>query len=267
MNKGNNVRIYGKPPCTCAVLHGGPGAPGYMAPVAKKLSELTGTLEPMQTSYSLEGQIEELENQLKANTDLPVILVGSSWGAVLALFLAARKPDLVKKLILVGCAVFDAENSARIAGIRYSRLNEKQRKRFDQLQDRLKTASAGEQDAILAELGDLFSVSDDYDLLEGCEDKINVNFEQYSRVWSDFVKLRDRPGYLKNEFSNIRCPVVVIHGDYDPHPIDGIRPFLESCIDDIRFYILPKCGHYPWKEKHAHQTFYQILEKEITTAK
>lgn len=30
----NNIRVYGEPPYSVAVLHGGPGAPGEMAPVA-----------------------------------------------------------------------------------------------------------------------------------------------------------------------------------------------------------------------------------------
>ncbi|MCL4543887.1 MAG: alpha/beta hydrolase, partial [Chloroflexi bacterium] len=33
-----NLRTYGKPPFRIAVIHGGPGVPGGMAPVAKELS-------------------------------------------------------------------------------------------------------------------------------------------------------------------------------------------------------------------------------------
>jgi hypothetical protein len=54
-----NLRKYGKSPYEVAVVHGGPGAPGEMAPVAKELSLLTGVLEPLQTADSLEGQVRE----------------------------------------------------------------------------------------------------------------------------------------------------------------------------------------------------------------
>ena len=94
-----NLRKYGKAPYKAAVLHGGPGAPGYMAPVARELGKTRGVIEPLQTKGSLEGQIDELEGQLKTHADLPVTLVGSSWGAILALFLAARKKEMVRKLI------------------------------------------------------------------------------------------------------------------------------------------------------------------------
>ena len=56
------VRTYGKAPFRVAVLHGGPGAPGGMAPVAKELSKKYGVLEPLQYANSLQGQIQELES-------------------------------------------------------------------------------------------------------------------------------------------------------------------------------------------------------------
>ena len=57
----NNFRIYGKPPFSVAVVHGGPGAPGEMKPVAEELSKNFGVIEPLQTASSVEGQIEELK--------------------------------------------------------------------------------------------------------------------------------------------------------------------------------------------------------------
>ena len=67
-----NLRIYGNKPFTVAVVHGGPGAPGEIAPVARELSMVAGILEPLQKKDSLEGQVEELHDVLKANGDLPV---------------------------------------------------------------------------------------------------------------------------------------------------------------------------------------------------
>lgn len=51
----NNLRTYGLSPYRVAVLHGGPGAPGGMAPVARNLSRARGVLEPLQTADTLEG--------------------------------------------------------------------------------------------------------------------------------------------------------------------------------------------------------------------
>ncbi len=59
-----NLRKYGNKPFKLAVIHGGPGAPGEMAPVARELSSIMGVLEPLQTATSLEGQVQELHNVL-----------------------------------------------------------------------------------------------------------------------------------------------------------------------------------------------------------
>jgi pimeloyl-ACP methyl ester carboxylesterase len=61
----------------------------------------------------------------------------------------------------------------------------------------------------------------------------------------------------------IRCPVVAIHGDYDPHPAAGVRDSLAPVIKDFRFILLEKCGHYPWREQGAKDRFYNILKDEI----
>ena len=45
-----NPRIYGDPPYQVALLHGGPGAGGEMAPVARELAGDRGVLEPIQTA-------------------------------------------------------------------------------------------------------------------------------------------------------------------------------------------------------------------------
>jgi len=72
---------------------------------------------------------------------------------------------------------------------------------------------------------------------------LEAQFELHKNVWSDFVALRTDRGSFQADFPELR-PTVVIHGEFDPHPIDGILPFLRSCICDVHPYILPDCGHY-----------------------
>ncbi len=48
-----NLRKYGNPPFIAALIHGGPGSPGEMAPVARELSTGRGILEPLQTAATL----------------------------------------------------------------------------------------------------------------------------------------------------------------------------------------------------------------------
>ena len=87
-----NPRKYGNQPFTVAVIHGGPGAPGEMVPVIRKLSSVTGVLEPLQTKVTLEDQVEELGNILEEHGDLPVNLIGFSWGAMVSYIFTALHP-------------------------------------------------------------------------------------------------------------------------------------------------------------------------------
>jgi len=123
-----SFRTYGSPPYTIAVIHGGPGAGGEMAPVARELAEGYGILEPIQTADSLAGQVDELKDVLERNVTLPGILIGYSWGAWLSFIVAAECPELVKKVILVSSGPFEAEYASGIMDTRLNRLNPEERK-------------------------------------------------------------------------------------------------------------------------------------------
>jgi pimeloyl-ACP methyl ester carboxylesterase len=258
-----SFRQYGTPPHRVAVLHGGPGVPGYMAPVARELAKIVGVLEPLQSANSLDGQIEELRTQLVDHGSPPMTVIGSSWGAVLALFLAAKHTELVRKAILIGSAVFDAENSDRVKTQRLERLTQVNRARHDTILRELAQVSGDERERLFAEWANIFLDADVYDPLTRDLEVLQVQPDVNEKVWSDFKALRDRSNFLADEFSKINVHVIVIHGEYDPHPIEGIRPFLESCLRDVRFEILPECGHYPWIERRARERFFDILIGEL----
>ena len=93
----NNLRKYGKAPFNLVVVHGGPGAPGYMAPVARELSLNWGVLEPLQTAGSLEGQIQELRFVLEKNGDLPVFSDRFILGGYARLYFFCSIPKICKK--------------------------------------------------------------------------------------------------------------------------------------------------------------------------
>ena len=122
----NNIRKYGKPPYTVVVVHGGPGAGGEMAPVARELSNDFGVLEPIQTTSTIQGQVNELKSVVEKNCDFPVTLIGFSWGAWLCYTFAANNPGLLAKLILIGSGPFDEKYATEIQKTRFSRLSKKE---------------------------------------------------------------------------------------------------------------------------------------------
>jgi pimeloyl-ACP methyl ester carboxylesterase len=257
-----NLRLYGKRPYTMAVIHGGPGAPGEMAPVARELSAEYGVLEPLQTKDTLDGQVEELRDVLQANGEPPVILIGFSWGAWLSFIVAAGYPALVRKLILVGSGPFEEKYADSILPTRLERLSEAERVEFCRIVEGLSEPATGDKAGLMARFGSLMDKADTYDPLPRKVELLEFNYEVNQKVWDEAARLR-ASGELLKLANKIRCPVVAIHGDYDPHPAGGVRVPLSGALKDFKFILLEKCGHEPWIERWARDRFYEILRNEL----
>lgn len=258
----NNLRLYGSRPFNVAVVHGGPGAPGEMAPVARELSKEYGVLEPLQTESTVERQQEELRNILEENGASSVILIGHSWGGMLVFILAARYPQLVKKLILVDSGVFEDKYAIDIMAIRLSRLTDEETITAQSLSRVLAGPSGKDKNSVFAELGKLIEKADSYDVLPKNGEVIEYQYDVFESVWAEAQDMR-RNGQLLALGRNIRCPVVAIHGDYDPHPAAGVQIPLAEVLDDFRFILLRNCGHRPWMEKQAKDMFFETLFIEL----
>ncbi len=254
--------FYGKAPYQIAVIHGGPGAPGEMAPVAKELAKQRGVLEPLQTKTTVQGQLEELYVLLEESASLPLTLIGHSWGAMLSYLFAARYPTLVKKLIMVSSGVFGKNYAVNIMQTRLNRLSAAERMQLDELTGALVNPANTNKNALFTQLGELMSKADDFDPLPHENADLENQYEHYQSVWTEAVLLRSS-GELLAVGRNIRCPVVAIHGDYDPHPASGISQPLSSVLKDFRFLLLKNCGHTPWYERRAREEFYELLRQEI----
>ena len=257
------LRTYGNRPYSVAVLHGGPGLPGTAAPVAREISKDTGVLEILETRDSVAGQITELVEVLREHADLPVILVGHSWGTVLCYVTAARYPKLVKKLILVSTPALEIKDHPEYEPIWLSRLPERERIELLSLQEAVWDGKGRDKRETMGKLFRLIVRADSYDQLPEEDDvleyqpDINMSVGQEFRVMLESKDLL----YLGRK---IRCPVVAIHGDYDLRPARVVREPLSGIIRDFRFHLLEKCGHYPWMERYARDMFFKVLREEIS---
>ena len=257
-----NLRKYGNQPFRVAVIHGGPGAPGEMAPVARELSSVMGVLEPLQTATTLEGQVRELKAVLEKHAALPVILVGFSWGALLSFIFTARHPSFVNKLVLIGSAPYEEKYALNITQTRLSRLTEQERERALSLMVTLDDPAGADKNTPLAQLGELLSRADSYDPLPHDDEILECRYDVFQGVWGQASELRSS-GKLLELGKRIKCPVVAIHGDYDPHPSAGVVEPLSRTLKDFRLILLEKCGHRPWLERNARDRFYNILKEEV----
>ncbi|HEY95856.1 MAG TPA: alpha/beta hydrolase [Dehalococcoidia bacterium] len=257
-----NPRIYGESPYSTAVIHGGPGAPGSVAPVARELSTICGVLEPLQTKNTLDGQVKELKSILEKHGNLPIILIGWSHGATLGCLLSARHPSLVSKLILIGTPPFEEKYAVNIGRDRLLRFDEEERAKVLSLEEFIWDSVEEDKSASLARLFRMFAKIESYDILPYQDDVVEYQLAINISVGLD-IRQKLANGELMAMISGIKCPVRAIHGDCDIRPAEGIRLPLSSLLSDFQFILLEKCGHYPWYEKYARDKFYAILKEEI----
>ncbi len=223
-NVSVQLRRYGFGP-RVVVLHGGPGALGEMAPVARELADEFEVLEPLQDAWSVENHLRELRPLINEATSV----VGFSWGAMLALCFAARWR--AQRLILIGCGTFDDETRSILRARR----------------------AHIPRDTALAD----YWRFDAYDPLSEpeCERIDPVCLEA---AWGDMIQLQAQ-GVYPQAFSCISAPVTMLHGAEDPHPGPAIYESLKGFIPQLRYVEFARCGHMPWIERHARDPFFKAL--------
>jgi len=251
---------HGPAPYRLIVLHGGPGAPGQASTLAKELSSKRGVIEHLQRGSSIEELKSELKTIIDHETMGSAVLVGHSWGAWLAWIFAAAYPEKVDGLILVSAGAFEEKYNQNLNEIRLNRLSPTLRKEAVNLMQKIMQSPT---DSLSSEwfskFGELMEQADSYNTIKKKQEKPHSQPQQYLNLWPEAERLR-KTGRLIAMASNINCSVISIHGDYDPHPAEGVKKPLEKRLDDFRFIQLKNCGHYPWKEKEARKVFYQKLK-------
>lgn len=148
-----------------------------------------------------------------------------------------------------------------------SRMTDSERRELQELEELLDSPSTSDREALFDRFGKLMSKSDSYEPIDtSVDDRVEVSPRIFQAVWPEASELR-RSGQLLQLAGNIRCPVVAIHGDYDPHPRVGVQEPLSRVIKDFRFIELHHCGHKPWIEREAKDQFYKTLRIELVDSK
>jgi pimeloyl-ACP methyl ester carboxylesterase len=259
------IKEYGSGLRTVAAIHGGPAAAGDLAPLARRLSERWRVLEPYQRGsggrqLTVSTHIQDLDDLLRERcTARPTIIVGHSWGAMLALAYAAEHPTAAAALVLVGCGTFSREARQEFERRRAAHLTPAD-------QEAIAFLKKTEQDANrrLAAVGRVMARAYAYDAEDGPHDITTFDAAAHADTWSDMVRLQT-DGVYPAAFAAIECPVLMLHGDTDPHPgrltFDDLRP----CIPHLEYRELARCGHSPWLERQARDEFYRSLNEWLTT--
>lgn len=252
------VREYGTGTRPVIVLHGGPGAAGDVAPLARKLGERWRVLEPFQRGsggrpLTVATHVRDLDDLVRERCrDSHPVLVGHSWGAMLALSYAAAHPAMPGAMVLVGCGTFSlaarAEFETRLEG----RLTPVDRAGMDQI-----IQAEADPDRRLAALGRLIQRVYSYDVEEGPDD-VAVDASANQETWADMLRLQCE-GVYPAAFASIRAPILMLHGRADPHPGLLTSRDLRRHIPHLEYEELSECGHYPWLERRAKAQFFETL--------
>lgn len=258
------TRKHGAPPYRLAVLHGGPGAPGSATPIARELASSCSVLEPLQSARALSGQLSELREQLQQHAQLPLTLIGWSYGALLGYLFAAANATLVRKLVLVAAPALTTADASSIRPTQDARLDATSRARVAQLRAVLDTgANAASRDLALATLATLLRRAEVFDPIDSLpDDPVQAQHDLNQSLWNEVIALRDS-GELLERGRAIRCATVLIQGEHDARPSAAISAALAGVVADFRYIALPRCGHYPWLERQARTEFFDLLRAEV----
>lgn len=255
------ARKYGAAGPWVALLHGGPGAPGYLAPVARGLADAYRVLEPLQRgsgsqALTVSRHVEDLRELLdsECGADLPH-LVGHSWGAMLALAFAAAHPGRVASLALVGCGTFDTVSRAQMLETCEERTGQELRERLARL-----PVEVPDPDERLRRTAELTLPVYSHELADDRLKLVSCDARAHRESWDDMLRLQDE-GVYPQAFAAIEAPVLMLHGSADPHPGRMIRNSLAPFLPRLEYYEWARCGHYPWLEKAVREDFFAALRR------
>jgi len=230
-----------------------------MKGVSEGLGSNIGILEPMQSADTVTGQVNELKDILMENGDPPLTIAGFSWGAWLGIIFTAENPDMVKKLILIGCGPLEQKYTSNIMKTRLRRLSKDERIELKTLMSSFDLISDNSE---FRRFGELMKKADIIDPIEYEDEILEFQPDINRKVWSEAEILR-RGGNLIELLTDIKCPITVIHGREDHHPFNGVKEPLSKAKIYAKFHLLDNCGHYPWLERNGSERFFEVLEDEL----
>jgi len=258
-DQNKRIRIYGNKGPFIIVLHGGPGASGGSARVAKGLSDDFRVFEPWQRvsgdkPLSVSVHIEDLHQLIcaRCGNEKPA-LVGESWGAMLALAYAAKHPVRIGPIVLVGCGTFNDRSREEMVKIRQHRILDYIKKHPEHRSDL--ELSIDEQIMKYHEMTDTFELYSEK--IETPETE-PFDMKAHTETWNDMLRCLEE-GIYPQSFTSIKSPVIMLHGAYDPHPGKMIRDHLKQYISHLEYREFEKCGHSPSIEKYAKDDFFREM--------
>jgi len=267
-----------KRPLPIVYLHGGPGGHVHdgliksLAPLAEDGYDIyfydqigsgsSGRLENI-TDYTVDRHIRDL-GAITEKLGGKVILIGQSWGAILATIFMARYPESTERLVLTcpgpifpmngELKKIQAPDSIRLQAPFFT--NAQGNRKVNNLRMKaigLFASSFGWKLASDKE-ADGFATYSDYEVNKStiCDTANILEMEAgsgyYSRIrtFKNLLEVKD----YRPELRRIKTPVLVIKGECDNQPWGNTKEYLDV-FQNHRLTIIPGAGHFLWVEQPA----------------
>ena len=263
VNRGQftlHYRIFGKSGPLIVVLAGGPGGdPGYMKPVVERLStrflclvlEQRGTGRSKLTTYNentinFQSYLDDLE-ALRKHMNLPkLLLVGHSWGGMLALSYAGTYPNQVRAVVSIDASPIAEEHAIAEEANAFRRLDRREQSRLLELEKR----KAAEPVITFAEVQRATLGAYFFDARKALTAATwlggDANLEVMRLGYEPAFGSLD--AFIRARLHSIRAPVLLVHGRQDAVAEGGIVE-AHQLIKSSRLAFIDKCGHMPWIEQ------------------
>jgi proline iminopeptidase len=257
------------------IAHGGPGMDqNYLLPQMEELATRhrlifydqrgTGGSSPEidSSTITIEKFVDDLNEIRKAFNIEKMNLLGHSWGGLLSMYYATTHPDKMKTLILANTMPATSEFWAPFAE-NISR----NRKPADNLA--LSEIKASEQFTanardVLKKYYEIYFRSYFHD--QSLSSSMNLDQTEttwangdtvYNLLWEDRLEAFN----IYDQLAAVRCPTLIVHGDFDPVPLEYAQEIHET-IENSKLVILENSGHFSYIETPA--KFYSVVTDFLT---
>lgn len=251
-------------------LHGGPGLYGYMPSLCEVLTsdcrcvyyEQRGSKQG-RLDLGVEGHVRDLRQVVEVfSTESRPMIVGHSWGAMLATLFAGTYPELVEKVVLVGSGPLSAGQGEEFQAELVARFGDR-RGFFDGLWATLEAErDPGRQQRLADEYIDAMMPIYQMDPNSGQEiQPRRWDFQGGYKAMCESDEMVSQNGY-ESALSKITTQLTVIQGQLDVLSPEALFPLARTRAPQARTFSIAGAGHYPWAGA-GREVFLELLKAEL----
>jgi proline iminopeptidase len=249
---------------TCVLLHQRGSGKSRNIPINEK-------------TITIKNYLQDIELLRKKRNDKKIILMGMSWGGLLAMSYTALYPQYVSKLVLICSAppsykvwevLFDNQYTRHSTAELDSMETLKQifSTKSDRELDSLKRVDPMNQEVIAfkkfiaihvrAMHYDRMKLSEDFD-----EFFTNFNFQPIPFIDKEVMKTK---WDITDDLKKLNVPALILYGRQDDQ---GESTFYlqKECLRNSKMHVIEKCGHLIWEDQP--EEFYKTLMQYLIATK